>query len=103
MSSFVSIPLSYFYPLTFFRLPSILSASQRKIRVEEVMKELGITHIRNSKIGSPIKRGVSTFTCMILAIKYSLTLLDIRRRTETLVNRHRTLAATSFTNIRRAN
>lgn len=41
------------------RLPAEVSNEEKKQRVEEAMKKLGLTHCRNSIIGDELKRGVS--------------------------------------------
>ncbi|KAH6600051.1 hypothetical protein BASA50_002640 [Batrachochytrium salamandrivorans] len=41
------------------RLPESLSARDRKHRIEEVMDELGLTHIQNTRIGDSLSRGIS--------------------------------------------
>jgi ATP-binding cassette subfamily G (WHITE) protein 2 len=41
------------------RLPRKFTNKQRRIRVEEVMADLGLTHVRNVIIGTSMKRGIS--------------------------------------------
>ncbi len=41
------------------RLPASMPEAHRKARVNEVMEELGIMHIANSRIGTATSRGIS--------------------------------------------
>ncbi len=41
------------------RLPSTMSREDKEARVEEAMTQLGIGHVRDVIIGTPVKKGVS--------------------------------------------
>jgi ABC-type multidrug transport system ATPase subunit len=41
------------------RLPRGMSAAAKASRVQEVMEELGIQHVANSRVGAAGKRGIS--------------------------------------------
>ena len=43
----------------FTRLPESVSSAGKLARVETVMKQLGLSHVANSRVGDSLKRGLS--------------------------------------------
>jgi ATP-binding cassette subfamily G (WHITE) protein 2 len=42
-----------------FRLPREFTDKQRYARVDDVMEDLGLTHVRHVLVGTPLKKGIS--------------------------------------------